>query len=550
MIKTQPLFFLVVTLFIWWCTGCNQSKKQNKINRTDSLKAKAIEEWNKTIPGNFSEQTDLHFDSIKLDQFFEKYPALGNYKDNVYKFYKEKQYTFAWFDKNGLIEQAGNLTDRMLNLKDEGLDKELPYSRALDSLVNLHNQHKKTETKDNELLEFMLTSQYFVFAQVAWQGADESTVKANDWFVPRKKISYTDYLDSLLQHPVNKNGASIEPVYRQYEQLRSYLKRYRELASSSIWPTIIADQKSYKFGDSSDIIVQIKKRLLLLGDYTADTTSTVYDSSLLSGIKSFQSRHGLSPDGAIGPGTITALNVSPKTRVQQIIVNMERSRWLPVSLKTDYLAVNIPEFKLHVYHADSLLWSCNVVVGKAVHKTVIFHGDVKYVVFSPYWNVPPSIVRNEIVPGIRRDRNYIAKHNMEITGKSGGLPTVRQKPGPKNSLGLVKFLFPNSYNIYLHDSPSKSLYNEASRAFSHGCIRVSEPEKLANFLLKNDSTWNEQSIHEAMHASKEKYVTLKKTVPVFIAYFTAFIDREGKINFRKDIYNRDERLADMLIKKN
>lgn len=547
--KIQPVFFIISVSLIWWCMGCNQSKKQ-KVSQTDSLKAKAIEEWNKTIPGNFSEQTDLHFDSLKLNQFFKKYPALNAYKDNVYKFYQARDYTFAWFDQDGLIEQAGNLTDRMLNLKNEGLEKELPYSRELDSLVNFHNQHKKTEVKDNELLEFMLTSQYFVFAQAAWQGADESTIKANDWFVPRKKVSYTDYLDSLLKHPVNKKGASIEPVYRQYEQLRGYLKRYRELASTTKWPTIIADKKSYKYGDSSNTLIQIKKRLLFLGDYNADTTTIIYDSLLLSGIKRFQSRHGLSPDGAIGPGTITALNISPKERVQQIIVNMERSRWLPVSLKTDYLAVNIPEYKLHVYHADSLLWSCNVVVGKAVHKTVIFHGDVKYVVFSPYWNVPPSIVRNEIVPGIKRDRNYIAKHNMEITGKSGGLPTVRQKPGPKNSLGLVKFLFPNSYNIYLHDSPSKSLYNEASRAFSHGCIRVSEPEKLANFLLKNDSTWTKETIHNAMHAGKEKYVTLKKTVPVFIAYFTAFIDREGNINFRKDIYDRDERLADMLIEKN
>src|SRR5690606_29116751 len=159
-----------------------------------------------------------------------------------------------------------------------------------------------------------------------------------------------------------------------------------------------------------------------------------------------------------------------------ILVNMERSRWLPMSVKSDYLVVNIPEFRLHVYEEDSLVWSCNVVVGKSVNKTVVFHGDVKYIVFSPYWNVPPSIVRNEIVPGMKRDKNYISRHNMEITGQAGGLTVVRQKPGPSNSLGLVKFLFPNSHNIYLHDSPAKSLFNEESRAFSHGCIRVSEPK--------------------------------------------------------------------------
>lgn len=540
-----PLFILPLFWF-----GCTPNTQQKKSILADSLQKQALKEWNKTIPGNFSEQADLNFDSARLDSFFEKYPDLQPYRENVVRFYQQRQHSFAWFDKKGLIEQAGNLTDRMLNLKDEGIDRALPYSSDLDSLIDAHNQHKDTKRIDEEL-EFMLTSQYFLFANIAWHGmVDDAGVKANDWFVPKKKISYADYLDSLLKHPVNKSEAAIEPVYRQYEQLRGFLKKYRELASKHEWNKIIADKKSYKLGDSSSVLLEIKKRLLFLGDYKGDTLIKRFDSTLLAGIKSFQARHGLITDGAIGTGTLNELNVHPEMRIKQIIVNMERSRWLPVSLNTDYLAVNIPEFKLHVYHADSLLWSCNVVVGKAVHKTVIFHGDIKYVVFSPYWNVPPSIVRNEILPGIRKDRSYLAKHNMEIVSKSGDLPTVRQKPGPKNSLGLVKFLFPNSYNIYLHDSPAKSLYNEASRAFSHGCIRVSEPERLANFVLRNDSAWNKTSIQKAMHAGKEKYVTLKKTVPVFIAYFTAFIDRNGKINFRKDIYERDDRLANMLIAEN
>jgi len=543
---TYHTFFVIGIIFILCWTACNHSSGERKPNPTDSLKKKALEEWDKTIPGNFSEQTIFHFDSTLLSGFFKNYPDFSAYKKDVDSFYKKREYAFAWFDQHGLIEQAGNLVDRMLNLKDEGLDKQLPYSRALDSLINAYHQQRDT-TQRYPQLEMMLTTQYFVFANIAWQGMSEEEIKANDWFVPRKKVSYTNYLDSLLKYPVNQKGANIEPVYRQYEQLRIYLKKYRSLDSLYTWEPIIATQKSYKPGDSSRIIASIKKRLFLLEDYQGDTTTYQYDSLLKKSVQQFQTRHGLTPDGAIGAGTLGALNVKPKERIKQIMVNMERSRWLPVSLNSNYLAVNIPEFKLHVYHADSLLWSCNVVVGKAVHKTVIFHGDVKYVVFSPYWNVPPSIVRNEILPGIRRDRNYIAKHNMEITGQQGGLPIVRQKPGPTNSLGLVKFLFPNSYNIYLHDSPAKSLYTEASRAFSHGCIRVSEPEKLANFLLANDTAWNEKSIHDAMHAGKEKYVTLKQTVPVFIAYFTAFIDRQGKINFRKDIYERDERLADMLL---
>lgn len=546
--KTYLLNSVILLLII---TGCiNQGNRTKPLHPIDSLQNKALEEWNKTIPGNFSEQTDLDFDSTVLAVFFHNYPAFKNYEENVRTFYLNRAYSYAWFDNNGLIEQAGNLVDRMLNLQNEGINQKLPYDQALDSLISKYNHQPQEQQKELLDLELMLTAQYFAFAKLAWQGLDTTISTANDWFVPRKKVAYEHYLDSMLKQPLNQGSASIEPVYRQYEQLRTYLLKYRQLDAATDWPTIITDKKSYKIGDSATIITEIKKKLFKLQDYKGDTTKHTYDTVLFGAVKQFQQRHGLTSDGVIGPGTITALNVSIKDRIKQIIVNMERSRWLPVSLQSDYLAVNIPEFKLHVYHADSLLWSCNVVVGKAVHKTVIFHGDIKYVVFSPYWNVPPSIVRNEILPGIRKDPKYIAKHNMEITSTSGGLPVVRQKPGPRNSLGLVKFLFPNSYNIYLHDSPAKSLYSQSSRAFSHGCIRVSEAEKLANFLLKSDSSWTKETIHQAMHAGKEKYVTLRPTVPVFIAYFTAFIDREGQINFREDIYNRDKRLANMLISEN
>ena len=262
---------------------------------------------------------------------------------------------------------------------------------------------------------------------------------------------------------------------------------------------------------------------------------------------SFQQRHGLKDDGIIGKTTVAEMNVPFKQRIKQLMVNMERSRWVPVSLDNDYLVVNIPEFKLHVNSGDKLLWSCNIVVGKPIHKTAIFSGELKYVVFSPYWNVPKSIVINEVLKDMRRDRNYLEKHNMEITGYRDGIPEIRQKPGPDNSLGLVKFLFPNGYNMYLHDTPAKSLFNESSRAFSHGCMRIQEPFKLAQFLLKNDPSWDDEKINAAMNAGTERTVTLNERVPVFIVYFTSFVDRDGKINFRKDIYERDNRLAEMMM---
>ena len=223
---------------------------------------------------------------------------------------------------------------------------------------------------------------------------------------------------------------------------------------------------------------------------------------------------------------------------------MERSRWVPEAIEKDYLLINIPAYKLYVFENDSLAFDMNVVVGKSQNKTVIFNGDMKYIVMSPYWNVPYSILKNEVLPGIKRNRNYLTRHNMEWNGNS-----VRQKPGPNNSLGLVKFLFPNSHSIYLHDTPSKSLFNETNRAFSHGCIRLAEPKKLAVYLLRNDPKWTEEAITAAMNAGKEQYVTLTKTIPVFISYFTAWVGNDGKLNLRKDVYNRDSRLAEMILEK-
>ena len=189
----------------------------------------------------------------------------------------------------------------------------------------------------------------------------------------------------------------------------------------------------------------------------------------------------------------------------------------------------------------------NIVVGKAANRTVIFSDDLKYVVFSPYWNVPQSIVRNEIYPAMKRNSNYLQRNNMEVTGYSNGLPIVRQKPGKSNALGDVKFIFPNSYNIYFHDTPSRSLFDRQQRAFSHGCIRVQQPFDLAVYLLRNQPEWTKEKIKAAMHQSTEKWVTLNKSVPVFITYFTSWVDGKGILHFTEDIYGHDKRMADHLF---
>jgi murein L,D-transpeptidase YcbB/YkuD len=348
-------------------------------------------------------------------------------------------------------------------------------------------------------------------------------------------------LDSLIKYK-GKDVTQYEPVNRQYNLLKNFLLKYYSIEKSGEWETIPHLKKAFRRGDSSAIIVPIKKNLLLTGDLSQADSSALFDNLLEQAVKNFQHRFGLTEDGVIGPSFLKELTVSPAARIRQLLINMERIRWVPAEPGTDYLLVNIPEFRLHVYEKGRYLFGMNVVVGQTAHQTVIFNGTLKYVVFSPYWNIPQSIIKNEILPTLSRNKNYLETHNMERYGNG-----IRQKPGPDNALGLVKFLFPNNYNIYLHDTPAKSLFGESKRAFSHGCIRLSEAKKLAEFLLRNDADWNAATITRAMKSGRERYVTLRNPVPVFIGYFTAWVDREGQLNFRNDIYGHDKQLAGHLF---
>jgi murein L,D-transpeptidase YcbB/YkuD len=237
------------------------------------------------------------------------------------------------------------------------------------------------------------------------------------------------------------------------------------------------------------------------------------------------------------------MNVPVQNRLQQILINMERMRWMPSRPSGDLILVNIPEFVMHVYDGTKKVWDINVVVGKEGHNTMMFTGDLNQVVFSPYWNVPPSIVRKEILPSLAKDPGYLARNNMEQVGMEGDLPKIRQLPGPDNALGRVKFLFPNSFNIYFHDTNAKGLFNKDKRAFSHGCIRLEEPEKMAQYVLRKQPEWTPERMEEAMNSGTEKYVKVKDPIPVFITYYTAWVDDAGQLNFREDIYDHDKTLA-------
>ncbi len=525
---------LVIIILILFSSCNGEAQKEDVVKRDTTI----------TPATSFSE---LFLDSVKLESFIKEQDAADSQAVLLRNFYKNRNYQFAWFTEDGIAEHTRSFWNLHNNYIAEFGDTALQFKSlhlAMDSLLSEDTTIDIVPCRLTEI-ELELTSHFFEYSKHAYAGRVDS--KDLQWYIPRKKINSVVLLDSFIARD-GKNLEGWEPVNIYYQRLKKALVNYYNIDKDGGWGEITADKvKKYKTGDSDLVIKQVKQRLQISGDKKIIDTSIYYSTELTSLIKQEQKSFGLKPDGVITAALIKELNVPVKTRIRQLLINLERMRWIPQLPEGNIILVNIPEFRLHVFDSSKKIFSMNIVVGKEAHSTVIFTDQLKYVVFSPYWNIPASIVRNEILPAIKRNGNYLSKMNMEKTGVSNGLPVIRQKPGGANALGKVKFIFPNSYNIYFHDTPAKSLFNEASRAFSHGCIRLAEPAKLAEYLLRDQPEWTPEKIKEAMSASKEKWVTLKKTVPVFISYFTAWVDSEGLLNFRDDIYGHDKALAKHLF---
>ncbi|RYF98764.1 MAG: hypothetical protein EOO02_18270 [Chitinophagaceae bacterium] len=273
-------------------------------------------------------------------------------------------------------------------------------------------------------------------------------------------------------------------------------------------------------------------------DYGGDTTA-MYSDSLVNAVRNFQTRHGMKATGIVTDSMISLLNIAPEERVQQILVNMNRALWMPPVTDSNRIEVNLPSQMLYVYTDSGKALEMPVIVGKEGDGTVMFTSAINQVVFNPSWNIPKSIVEEEILPKMKADAGYLKKNNMEVVRQNDSIPVLRQLPGKDNPLGEVKFLFPNTHDIYLHDTPDKRLFANNNRALSHGCIRVGDAAKLATFLLSN-AQWNDQKVSAAMAANKEQTVKLDKAFPVAITYFTAYVTPSGTVSYQNDIYGHDK----------
>ncbi|KAF2079132.1 L,D-transpeptidase family protein [Flavobacterium sharifuzzamanii] len=481
----------------------------------------------------------LTIDSMRIAKFYENYPKLDKFKNDVTSLYQKNKSTQLWQDNKGIVEFANTLFNQYKNLGQEGLKANYPYNEQLNSVFD-NNANTKLSKEDTDLI---LSNLYYYYGEKVG-GFDEKTVVSLEWLLPRKKLNYQVLSDSIFKKSTILDDKK-KKMFSQYYKLRDALKQYREIEKNGGWKIIETDEdyKSLKVGDSSAVVAQIRERLFVTKDIEEDNKSAICDTTLIKAMKNYELRHGYTAKNTILLEHINDLNIPVSDRIKTIIVNMERCRWIDPELEKGqkYIEVNIPEFRLYIVEDGKIAFVSPVVVGRAMTKTVIFSGMMSNIVFSPYWNVPPSIIKSEIKPGMAKDKNYLQKKNLEWNNGA-----VRQLPGKNNSLGLVKFLFPNSSNIYLHDTPSKSLFERESRAFSHGCVRVAKPRELAIELLKVDPQWNPERIDKAMHAGKESWYTLKKKVPVYIGYFTAWVDRQGNLNFYKDIYGRDESMIKLL----
>jgi L,D-transpeptidase YcbB len=502
-----------------------------------------------------------------------RWPNFSDYREHVQNFYQPSDFTPAWVRNGQPTPQALAIINLLKQADTQGLDPEdYDGSRWADRLARLQNPR---EAGQGAIFDAALTVCLMRYISDRHIGKVNPQHFKFGLSVEEKKYELPAFLRDRLVNgrDVNAELAQIGPPFAGYSRTLQVLQRYLQLAPQDDGEKLPDSKKPIAPGSPYDGIPRLARLLRLLGDLPANAAipegSNLYQGALVDAVKSFQSRHGLKADGRVDEQTLRQLNTPLSQRVDQLRLTLERWRWLPDRFNEPRIVVNIPEFRLRAYdNSGNPALSMDVIVGKAFHhKTPVFERDMRFVIFRPYWNVPPSIQRSEIVPAIQKDRDYISKKGFEVVTPTGQVVTsgaitdevlaqlragkleVRQKPGPTNALGLVKLMFPNEYNVYLHSTPVPQLFSQTRRDFSHGCIRVEHPAELAAWVLRDKPDWSVQRAQTAMQSGKDnEQVNLTNPVPVLILYATAIVDPSGEVHFFDDIYGYDDELRQVLAK--
>jgi len=498
-----------------------------------------------------------------------RWPDFSNYRLQLQEFYESVSYSPAWIRDGKPKLQALAIIEALQEADFEGLNAEdYDGSRWKERLI------RTQRPEDAARFDVALTVCVMRYISDRHIGRVNPRHFKFGLTVESKTYDLARYVRDRLVESQNVHMAleEVEPPFPGYKRTLAALRQYLKLSSLGDGEKLPMPSKGIDPWNPYPGTARLTRLLRLLGDLPSGATvapGDIYQGPLVEGVKSFQQRHSLAPDGRLGQQTLKQLNTPLTRRVEQLRLTLERWRWVPQEFAVPPVVVNIPEFRLRTLDDKGrTALAMNVIVGKALrHETPVFEKEMRFVVFRPYWTVPPSIQRSEIVPAVQRDRDYLSKNNYEVITHGGQIVTsgaitdeiladlragkliIRQRPGPTNALGLVKLMFPNEYHVYLHSTPAQQLFAKSRRDFSHGCIRVEKPAELTAWALSNNPGWTLERVQGAMERGQDNWqVNLTKPIPVLILYGTAVVDEMGVVHFFDDLYGHDAALENVLAK--
>ena len=554
MMKPPPVRFVLATLLLVTLpvAGCKKAKQ---------VAAQASGSIGVSAP-TYTDELHAAIDPGHLALL--NFPDFSDVQTAISSFYDNRNFTLAWSEKGKPTAQANAMMEAFANARERGLEPE-------DYDASKWQQRVAELTTDAGKANFdaSMSVDAARFLNAIHMGRTDPQAFSFGIDTSGKQLDLATVLESQLSTSTDVTATldGFEPQNAQFKALKATLKQYLSLSGKDHIEALPDPGKSsFAITASYPALQPLSQKLVLLGDVQAsgDPNAIPDASSLTEALQHFQHRHGIAEDGKLNAATVAALNVPITARVQQIGDAMERWRWMSDEFQHPAILVNLPEFVLRTFEGDNEEFRMNVVDGQSSeeeHHTPMIADHMKYLVFRPYWNLPVDIARKDLVPHMEKNPGYLAEHNYETVNAKGeeepasverishGGELVRQKPGPKNSLGLVKFMFPNKFNVYLHDTDAHALFSRIRRDYSHGCVRVQDPPKLADWLLRNNADWDSEKIVQTMQdeSVKNKTVSLGKPVPIVLFYGTAYVDG-GEVHFFQDLYGYD-RDMDLMLKK-
>ena len=482
----------------------------------------------------------------------------------LHEYYALKNYDLVWSSLSSPLPESQLLLSHLLMVDSQGLSvQDYDVSKLLNLQQSVFKDARNINLAQLIMLDIRLSATLISYAWHLQNGRTSPTIRRARWMNER---SLAPVAAVLVNHKLTDAIDILTPKLNGYRSMIKALELYRAIAYQGGWPAL-PEKLNVRLGEEHEAVPQLRKRLLMTQDLSAEelvTCDSLFDFNVQNAVKRFQYRHGLTADGVVGKGTVEALNVPVETRIQQLILNLERIRWMPASFGDRHIFVNIPAYEMQVNEKDKPVLSMRVIVGKKKNATPLFSENLKYVVFSPKWNVPKSIIYKEIVPKLQSgDSTFLKRNNYKLYTRDydndqplnpknvdwettdGSNIRIVQEPGGGNALGRVKFLMPNDMNIYMHDTNASYLFSRDARALSHGCVRLESPDLLAEYLLK-DQGWDLGKIRKKMYEGEPQWVSLSQEMPVYLSYITSWVDDKGLINFREDIYDIDMEQLTML----